>query len=115
MQPEQQFEELQARLATIFDLMRAAAMLDWDQQTYMPPGGAENRGQQLATLQQIAHDKLVSDEVGRLLDDLQPYIAQLDPDSFEARLVKVTRREYERETRVSSEWVAQWVITTTAA
>ncbi len=115
MHPEQQLQELQARLATIFDLTHAAAILDWDQQTYMPPGGAENRGQQLATLQQLAHEKLVSDEIGRLLDDLQPYVAQLDPDSNEARLVKVTRREYERETRVSGEWVAQWVMATTAA
>ncbi len=114
MQPEPKFNELKNRLGEIFDLNRASAVLDWDQQTYMPPGGAENRGQQLATLQQIAHEKLVSDEIGRLLDDLQPYAAQLDPDSYEARLVKVTLREYQRETRISSAWVAEWSMATTA-
>ncbi|HSB65795.1 MAG TPA: carboxypeptidase M32, partial [Anaerolineales bacterium] len=103
------------RLAEIFDINRAAAVLNWDQQTYMPPGGAENRGQQLATLQQIAHEKFVTDQVGRLLDDLQPYVAQLDPDSYEARLVKVTRREYDRETKVSSAWVNEYALTATAA
>ena len=115
MQPEKQLQELKIRTNEIFDLMRAAAVLGWDQQTYMPPGGAANRGQQLATLQSIAHDKSTSPEIGRLLDDLQPYVSQLDPDSFDARLVKVTRRAYERDVKVPSEWVAEFALTTTAA
>ncbi len=69
MPPEQQFKELQTRVNEIFDLQRASALLGWDQQTYMPPGGAENRGQQLATLQSIAHEKSISPEIGKLLDD----------------------------------------------
>jgi carboxypeptidase Taq len=115
MQPEQQFLQLKERLAEIADLTYTAALLDWDQQTYMPPGGASNRGYQLATLQQIAHNKFVSEEIGRLLNDLQPYASQHDPDSFEARLVKVTQRKYEKETRVTAEWVAESALATTAA
>ena len=115
MRPEQQLEQLKILLAEIADLNYASALLDWDQQTYMPPGGAENRGHQLATLQQIAHTRLVSDEIGKLLDDLQPYVSQLDPDSFEARLVKVTRRNYEKEIKVPIEWVAEFAMVTTAA
>ncbi len=115
MQPEQQLKELRTRLAEVFDLNQAAAVLDWDQQTYMPPGGAENRGQQLATLQRIEHDKFVQEEVGRLLDDLQPYAAQLEPDSDDARLVKVTRRQYDKKVKVPGEWVAENAVATTAA
>ncbi len=115
MQPEQQFQQLKTLLAEIADLNYATALLDWDQQTHMPSAGAENRGHQLATLQQIAHTKFVSDEIGRLLDDLQPYVTQLDPDSFEARLVKVTRRNYEKEVKVPGEWVAEFALATTAA
>ena len=115
MQPEQQLEQLKTLLAEIADLNYASALLDWDQQTYMPPGGAENRGHQLATLQQIAHTKLVSDELGKLLDDLQPYVSQLDPDSFDARLVKVTRRNYEKDTKVPIEWVADFSMAVTIA
>jgi len=115
MGPEQQLEQLKILLAEIADLNYVSALLDWDQQTYMPPGGAENRGHQLATLQQIAHTRLVSDELGKLLDDLQPYVSQLDPDSYEARLVKVTRRNYEKEIKVPIEWVADFAMVTTAA
>jgi carboxypeptidase Taq len=115
MQPEQQLQELKNRMAEIFDLQHAAAVLSWDQQTYMPPGAAVNRGQQLATLQQIAHVKLASDEIGRLLDDLQPYVSQLDPDSFDARLVSVTRRNYDKEVKVSTTWVMEFSQVTSAA
>jgi len=115
MPPEQQLQELRTRLAEISDLNHASALLGWDQQTYMPPGGAEDRGNQLATLGQIAHVKFVSPEIGKLLDDLQPYVSQLDPDSFEARLVKVTRRSYDKEIKVPVELVMEIAIVTTAA
>ncbi len=115
MQPEQQIIELKTRMAEVFDLLAASGVLGWDQLTYMPPGGAENRGQQIATLQQIAHEKSVSDEIGQLLTDLQPYVAQLDPDSFEARLVKVVKREYDRQVKVPGAWVKELAIVTTSA
>lgn len=115
MEPEQKLQQLKTMLAEIADLNYAASLLGWDQQTYMPPGGTENRGHQLATLGQIAHTKLVSDELGRLLDDLQPYVSQLAPDSFDACLVRVTRRNYEKETKVPVEWVAEFAVVTTNA
>ncbi len=115
MLPEQQLQELKTRMAEIFDLYAASALLGWDQQTYMPSGGAVNRGQQLATLQQIAHIKLVSDEIGRLLDDLQPYVSQLDPDSFDARYVRVTKRHYDKEVKVPVNWVMEYSQATTEA
>jgi len=115
MQPEQGLQELKARLAEISDINRAADLLGWDQQTYMPPSGAENRGQQLATLQQIAHDKTVSGEIGRLLEDLQPYVSQLDPDSFDARLVRITKRKYDKDVKVPGSWVAEFAMVTTIA
>ena len=44
------FDELRNRLAEIIDLGAASAVLGWDQQTYMPPGGAEARAMQLLSL-----------------------------------------------------------------
>ena len=115
MESEQKLQQLKTLLAEIADLNQITALLFWDQQTYMPSGGAENRGYQLATLQQIAHTKAVSDEIGKLLDDLQLYASQLDPDSFDACLVRVARRNYENETKVPTEWVVESAMTTTAA
>jgi carboxypeptidase Taq len=105
MQPK--LEALKSRLLEINDLNAAAALLSWDQATYMPPGGAEARGRQMATLSRLAHEKFTSAEVGRLLDDLQPYAASLPYDSDEAGLIRVTQRNYDQLVKVPADFVAR--------
>lgn len=112
---ESKLDQLKTILAEVSDLSSASALLGWDQQTYMPPGGAEDRGNQLATLDRLAHVKFTSAEVGQLLEDLKPHAAQLDPDADDARLIKVTAREYEKRTKVPPEMVAEFAQLTTAA
>src|SRR5512140_478595 len=97
---EQKLQRLKEIIAEISDLRYAAAVLGWDQPTYMPPGGAEARGNQLGLLQRLAHEQGTSAEVGQLLEDLKPIAATLDPDSDDARFIKVTARNYEKATRV---------------
>ena len=53
-------DDLKARLAEVDDLENAAALLEWDQLTMMPPGGAAGRADQFATLQKIAHEKFTT-------------------------------------------------------
>ena len=112
---ETKLKELKTILGEVNDLNAAAALLEWDQQTYMPSEGAVARGRQLATLSSIAHDKFTSPEVGRLLEEVQPAIDQIDPDSDDARLVRVTRREYRKAACVPSELVAELARETTMA
>nr|MBA3469741.1 carboxypeptidase M32 [Herpetosiphonaceae bacterium] len=47
---EEKLKQLKDRLQVADDLAGAGAVLGWDQATYMPPGGGEARGRQLATL-----------------------------------------------------------------
>jgi carboxypeptidase Taq len=104
---EDKLKQLKTILAEISDLEYAVFLLAWDQQTYMPPAGAEERGQQIGTLNKLAHSRFTSDEVGKLLDELAPAVAQLPPDSDEARLIKVTRRKYEQYTKVPPEMIVE--------
>jgi carboxypeptidase Taq len=100
--------ELRTRLQTINDLHLAAEVLVWDQLTHMPPGGARARGRQLATLQRLAHEHLCDPAIGRLLDTLEPVADTLAPDSDEAALLRVTRRDYERATRIPPAFTAEF-------
>jgi len=93
-------DELKGRLGEVYDLEMAAALLRWDQATYMPPGGAAARGRQLALLSGIAHARLTDPALGRLIESLERETANMPPDSDEASLVRVTRREYDRATKV---------------
>jgi len=97
------FDELLRRLAEIYDLQRAGYLLAWDQETKMPPLGAPARAEQLATLARLAHDRSISPELGGLLEELRPFEESLEPESFEASVVRVTRRDYEKARSVPSE------------
>ena len=99
-------EDLRDYLAPIEDLKAAAAVLRWDQETYMPEGGGEARAQQLSTLQSTAHERFVADKTDELLDRAAETINDPDPLDPDAALVRVTRHDYERAVRVPSSLVA---------
>ena len=99
---------LKELLGVVSDLGSAAALLGWDQQTYMPPGGAGARAMQLATLSRLAHDKFVSDELGEVLELAKTEAEGMDPDSDEFCLVRITDRDYQKEIKVPSEWVGEF-------
>ncbi len=104
--------QLKEILGEVSDIYHAASVLEWDQQVNMPPGGAEARGQQVSTLSKIAHQKATSDEVGKLLDELKD---QFSPESDDAALVRVAKRNYEKATRVPASFVAEQAIVTSKA
>ena len=62
----------------------------------MPPGGAAARGESMAILERIAHERLADPEMTRLLGALEPWADGLDPDSDEVRLLAVARHDHER-------------------
>jgi carboxypeptidase Taq len=110
---QDKYKQLKNMLAEAHDLNQAAALLAWDQQTYMPPKGAVERGEQLATLSAMAHKISTSEEIGKLLEDLVPYAETLDPDSNEACFIRQVKREYDKQTRVPAEKVAEFARVTT--
>ncbi|MCW5873230.1 MAG: carboxypeptidase M32 [Anaerolineales bacterium] len=102
-----ELEQLKERLAEVDDINNASAVLGWDQQTYMPPMAAQSRGQAQGTLDRISHEKFTSPEIGKLLETLEKQAGDWDPDSDEARLVAVTRREFDKGTKVPGSMVVE--------
>ena len=100
-------QKLKDIFGEIADLHRAVGVLAWDQETYMPPGGVEGRASQVSTLSRMAHARFTSDEVGGLLDAAGAEVAGLPFDSDEASLVRVARRDYEKERKLPSDLVAE--------
>ncbi len=101
-------DELRKQFGVVADLEAAGDVLDWDQQTYMPPGGAQGRAMQLATLGRVAHEQLVSEEMGEALEAAESETSGLDADSDEVRTVRKARREFDKARKVPSEWVAEF-------
>lgn len=96
-------ERLKERLAPIVDLQRTQRVLGWDQQTMMPPAGAQHRAEHMGTLQLLSFQLFVDDETGRLLEAAESEAETLDPDHDDARLVAIVRRDYDKAVRVPPE------------
>jgi carboxypeptidase Taq len=101
------FDELLRRLGELADLERADSLLSWDQETKMPPLGAPARAEQLGTLSRLGHELATAPELGTLLEELRELEEASDPESFEASVVRVARRDHERNRRVPSDLRAE--------
>jgi carboxypeptidase Taq len=112
---ESKLRTLKTLLAEVMDLEKVGEVLGWDQQTYMPPGGAEDRSYHLATIRSLMHKKFTSDEIGKLLEELKPYARQLDPDSDDARLIRVTSEKYAKKVKIPTDWVREFARVTALA
>jgi carboxypeptidase Taq len=104
MNTKELFTEYKTTLQKIADIKYAAAVLQWDQETYLPKKGAEKRGQQLATLTQIAHEEFTNEGVGNLLTKL---LAKDDLCTTEKRNVELSLYDYEKNKKLPSAFVRQ--------
>lgn len=94
------YEELIRRTREVALIHSAAEVLGWDELTYMPAGGVEHRGNQLAVLAGIVHERSTDPRLGDLLDALEDSSLTSDPESLVASNVRELRRRYQRLVRL---------------
>jgi carboxypeptidase Taq len=97
------YQALEARFKRLADIRGALAVLHWDRHTMMPAGGNGVRADQVAALQQIAHELLISAETGALLDQASADTAALDP--WQTANLREIRRAYAHATALAPELV----------
>ena len=103
---EPHLDALKLRMGELDDLRHMATLADWDQQTQMPRGGGEARAEAMATMERIAHELFIDDETGRELEGAAAELDGADPDSDDARLVRLVSRQYAKARRVPAELAA---------
>ena len=96
--------QLRERLREVDDLKSAASLLSWDQATCMPRGGAIARGRQLATLERLAHERLIDPGMQRLVERLHGAVDALP--AHERDLLRVVARDVDRASRLPSAFMA---------
>ncbi|HVK15813.1 MAG TPA: carboxypeptidase M32, partial [Fimbriiglobus sp.] len=107
------YAELIRRAKEVSLLQSCAAVLGWDQQTYMPKAGAPLRGDQLALVASLAHEKATAPRFGELLAAVEA--AKPEPDSVEAANVRELRHTYDRVTKIPQRLVEELARVTTLA
>jgi carboxypeptidase Taq len=87
------------------------ALLGWDQETYMPPRAVEERSEQIALVEALAHERAVAPEIGDLLAALGSSAGTPMGDSSlgetERAYLRVLRLAYDRETKLPADLVAE--------
>jgi len=109
------FDALVEHLRDVENLNAAEGLLGWDQQVIMPPGGAESRASQLATVSRITHELFTGEQTARLLDAAENELNGAAYDSDDASLIRVVREDYRRLTKLPAALVSENVRVTALA
>jgi carboxypeptidase Taq len=90
-----------------------AALLGWDQMTYMPKNSAQNRSEQSALISRLSHDKVISDEFWNHIENLNENIENLSKK--DKIVVQRLRKDVEKSRKIPSDFVERLSKTTTIA
>ncbi len=102
------YEELIATTKETSTLRSAMSVLGWDQRTKMPPGGVEQRSNQLALLAKLTHERATDPRIGELLAQCEAdKDLTADPHSDSAANIRELRRAYDRATKLPSDHVEE--------
>lgn len=116
MAENETLNRLRQRLGEVHQLHMASALLDWDQQTYMPPESVQARSEQKAALTRISHNLFTAPETGDLIAAAEQQAAGGDADDpVVDALVRVSRRDYDRATRIPVDLMSERVRVTALA
>ena len=96
------YETYGRKMRLVADVKNANAVLQWDQETYLPAKGAALRGQQISTLSEISHRLFIEDELGHLLQEL---LSRDDLSIEKKRNVEKTNEDYLKARKYTSEFV----------
>ncbi len=103
------YDDYTLKMQKIADVRNAAALLNWDEETYLPEKGAAFRGRQLATLSTLAHELFVEESLGKLLQDLA---GDHSLDAVQKGNVTKTLEDYEKNKKYTSDFVHRLSATT---
>jgi len=107
--------DLKSRLHDNVVLGSVDSLIGWDQQCYMPTGGASGRAEQMALLSRLKHEWLTAPETERLLTAAERESVDLSPHSDDAAYLRVARRDFELATKVPTELVSEIASTSALA
>ncbi len=96
------YTDFTGRMQKIADVKYSAALLQWDQETYLPEKGAAFRGRQLATLTEIAHEWTIDSGLGKLLEDLS---SRSDLEASQHRNVELSLEDFNKQKKFTPAFI----------
>lgn len=98
------FISFKNKLMEIHRLQSAVGLLHWDMQTYMPPAGARERSDTIATLAALIHDKFTSVKFEKELKTLRQ---KQDLNAREKSIINEVWRDFSRQKKLPRDFVKE--------
>jgi carboxypeptidase Taq len=92
------------QMQRIADLRYAGAVLQWDQETYLPKNGAHFRGQQLATISELAHQYFTQPQFGEQLTTLSQ---RADLNAQQQKNIALSLYDFNKNAKLPATFVRQ--------
>lgn len=105
--PSPKLCELTARLRRVHVLGSVAGLLGWDEQVNLPPGAAEQRGEQMGLLAELAHAEGVSPALAAAITAAEERGERGELSADERIVVAAARRDHDRAAKLPAELVAK--------
>ena len=99
---ERSYSMYEEWMRQVADFRFSTAVLQWDQETYMPVRGEAARARQIATLSEAAHGRFTDETLGNLLKELS---VQKGLTPTRQRNVDLSLEDYEREKKLPADFV----------
>jgi carboxypeptidase Taq len=103
MPASSEYREFLQRVKELSTIEQVSNMLGWDEQTYMPAGSYQARAQQNAFMAGLAHERLTSKEMGRLIRALKKQKLSADGEA----ILRETERKYRRASSIPGDLVRE--------
>ncbi|MCA2010613.1 carboxypeptidase M32 [Cereibacter sphaeroides] len=103
------YDNIVAHERTTWSLAQVMGRLGWDQETMMPRGAAEQRGEEMAALEEVLHARRTDPQLGEWLETAEA------PDAKGEAILRHVRRNYQRNTRVPARLAAELARVTSVA
>ncbi|WP_068297228.1 carboxypeptidase M32 [Pararhodobacter sp. CCB-MM2] len=103
------YDNIVAHERTTWSLAQVMGRLGWDQETMMPRGAAEQRGEEMAAMEEVLHARRTDPQLGEWLETAEA------PDAKGEAILRHVRRSYQRNTRVPAKLAAELARVTSVA
>jgi len=98
-------DELHLKAGELTNLNSIMALLQWDQEVMLPHDGSAARAGQISILSTLIHQKITAPGLGKILAILSEI---RDHSSVDLALIRVAKREYDRNTKLPEKFVAEF-------
>jgi carboxypeptidase Taq len=96
------YKEYVTKMQQIADIKYSSAVLQWDQETFLPPKGGFYRSRQIATLNELAHQQFTNEKTGALVNEL---LQKNDLTDKQKRNVQLSFEDYTRAKKITGDFV----------